>query len=54
MGWSSFGLIGVLVAVAAWAMQSAIAVVGSVLLIRFKLNPLWLLAGAMVLGAVVH
>lgn len=111
LGWSSFGLIGVLIAVAAWALPSllithqlgriseagnhialgrllsvlkaaavglvfdgvlallgsfersnlvaltlqiSIALVGSVLLIRYKLNPLVLLAGAMVLGAVVH
>ena len=36
------------------ALQMTIALVGVVLLLRFKLNPLWLLFGAMVLGAVVH
>ena len=111
LGWSSFGLIGVLVAVAAWAlpsllithqlgrmsnaashtalgrllsvlkaaavglifdgvltllgsfdlgssvaltMQVTIALVGSILLIRFRLNPVGLLAAAMLLGALLH
>lgn len=36
------------------ALQMTITLVGVVLLLAFKLNPLWLLFGAMALGAVLH
>jgi len=36
------------------ALQMTITLVGVVLLLAFKLNPLWLLLGAMALGALVH
>ena len=36
------------------ALQMTITLVGAVLLLGFKLNPLWLLLGAMAVGAVVH
>lgn len=35
------------------AIQGVIAVVGFVLIVRFKVNPLWVLGGAMAVGAVV-
>ena len=35
------------------AVQGVIAVVGFVLIVRFKVNPLWVLGGAMAVGAVV-
>ena len=36
------------------ALQMSITLVGVVLLLAFKLNPLWLLLGAMALGAALH